>query len=164
MILKKASGILSLTLLSLFAKSQQEVQNSLYMFNPSIVNPAYAGSRDALSGIVDYRQQWVKWDGAPTTAMLCLHSPLKMDAVALGLNIVNDKIGATNNTAMYGDFAYRIHLNKGKFGTNNKQTLSFGMISIRNNFNGTGRGNCLYQPLELILRFLKASRHFKRYY
>ena len=127
MIFKKALYIISLTLLSLFAKSQQEVQNSLYMFNPSIVNPAYAGSRDALSGIVDYRQQWVKWDGAPTTAMLCLHSPLKMDAVALGLNIVNDKIGATNNTAMYGDFAYRIHLNKGKFGTNNKQTLSFGL-------------------------------------
>jgi type IX secretion system PorP/SprF family membrane protein len=101
--------------------SQQEVQNSLYMFNPSILNPAYAGSRDALSGVVDYRQQWVKWDGAPTTAMLCLHSPLKMEAVALGLNLVHDKIGATKNTAIYGDIAYRIRLNS------KKDRLSFGV-------------------------------------
>lgn len=101
--------------------AQQEVQNSLYMFNPNIINPAYAGSREALSGVMDYRQQWVKWDGAPSTAMLSLHSPLKMESVALGLNIVNDKIGATNNTALYGDFAYRIRLN------NRKDRLSFGI-------------------------------------
>lgn len=103
------------------AFAQQEVQNSLYMFNPNIINPAYAGSREALSGVMDYRQQWVKWDGAPSTAMLSLHSPLKMESVALGLNIVNDKIGATNNTALYGDFAYRIRLN------NRKDRLSFGI-------------------------------------
>ena len=125
--LKQLVALLFFATLAISVKAQQEVQSSLYMFNPSILNPAYAGSRDALSGVADYRQQWVKWNGAPTTAILCLHSPLKKESVALGLNIVNDKIGASQNTALYGDFAYRIRLNTGKFGKNNKQTLSFGI-------------------------------------
>lgn len=125
--IKQLFGALIITAFSLSLNAQQEVQSSLYMFNPSILNPAYAGSRDALSGVADYRQQWVKWNGAPTTAMLCLHSPLKKEAIALGLNVVNDKIGASQNTALYGDFAYRIRLNDGKFGRNNKQILSFGI-------------------------------------
>lgn len=125
--LKTIITVITLIVFTKTIYAQQEIQNSLYMFNPSIVNPAYAGSRNALSGVADYRQQWVKWDGAPTTAMLCLHSPLKKEAIALGLNVVNDKIGSVNNTAIYGDFAYRIRLNKGKMGTNNKHTLSFGI-------------------------------------
>lgn len=158
--INKIHLIFATMLISLFARSQQEVQNSLYMFNPSIVNPAYAGSRDGLSGVADFRQQWVKWDGAPTTAMLCVHSPLKKESVALGLNIVNDKIGANNNTAMYGDFAYRIRLNKGKFGTNNKHTLSFGLrvggdyyTSNLNNIRATDVGDQI-QVLNTYRKFL----------
>ena len=125
--IKQLFGVFIATAFILSVNAQQEVQNSLYMFNPSMLNPAYAGSRDALSGVADYRQQWVKCNGAPTTAMLALHSPLRKESLALGLNVVNDKIGASQNTALYGDFAYRIRLNDRKFGKNNKQILSFGL-------------------------------------
>lgn len=113
----------SFLILCFFCKSnaQQEIQNSLYMFNPSILNPAYVGTKNALSAVLDYRQQWFKWDGAPKTIMLSLHSPLKKTAISLGFNLVNDKIGSTRNTAFYGDIGYRIRLNR------KKDYLSFGI-------------------------------------
>lgn len=108
-------------------KAQQEIQNSFYMFNPGILNPAYSGSRNALSGVLDYRHQWAGWDGAPKTAMVSLHSPIKIQSLAAGFNVASDKIGSTNNTAVFGDIAYRVKLNGAKFGADNKQMLSFGL-------------------------------------
>lgn len=118
-------------LLSGTMSAQQEVQNSLYMFNGSILNPAYAGSRDALSIVADYRNQWSGWKGAPTTSSFIMHTPLMRESIGVGLNVVNDVVGPTNKTALYGDFAYRIRLNK------NNDRLCFGIRAgadlIRNN-------------------------------
>ena len=75
--IKQLFGALIVTAFSLSLNAQQEVQSSLYMFNPSILNPAYAGSRDALSGVADYHQQWVKWNGAPTTNF-CFNAPVDL--------------------------------------------------------------------------------------
>lgn len=118
-------------LLSGALSAQQEVQNSLYMFNGSILNPAYAGSRDALSMVADYRNQWSGWKGAPTTTSFIMHTPLVRESIGVGVNVVNDVVGPTNRTALYGDFAYRIRLNK------ENDRLCFGIRAgadlIRNN-------------------------------
>lgn len=118
-------------LLSGAMSAQQEVQNSLYMFNGSILNPAYAGSRDALSVVADYRNQWSGWKGAPTTSSFIMHTPLMRESIGVGINVVNDVVGPTNRTALYGDFAYRIRLNKAN------DRLCFGVRAgadlIRNN-------------------------------
>lgn len=118
-------------LLSGALSAQQEVQNSLYMFNGSILNPAYAGSRDALSVVADYRNQWAGWKGAPTTSSFIMHTPLVRESIGVGINVVNDVVGPTNRTALYGDFAYRIRLNKAN------DRLCFGIRAgadlIRNN-------------------------------
>ena len=102
------------------AKAQQDPQYSMYMFNPLSVNPAYAGSRDALSVTLLGRKQWVSIPGAPLTGTLSIHSPLKNEAIALGLSMIHDEIGATKNTGLFGDIAYRFML-----GGNSK--LSFGL-------------------------------------
>lgn len=123
-------------------KSQQEIQNGLYMFNPNILNPACAGSRHNLSATLAYRQQWVRWDGAPQTAMLSMNGPLpiinkktrRYSTIALGLNIVQDKIGATQNTSINADYSYRIVLNKQKFSKGNKNVLSFGIRAGADNY------------------------------
>ena len=36
--------------------AQQDPQFSQYQFNQMVINPAYAGSRDALSAVVNVRQ------------------------------------------------------------------------------------------------------------
>lgn len=120
-----------MSFLSISLSAQQEVQNSFYMFNSSILNPAYAGSRDALSFVVDARSQWTGWKGAPKTNSFIMHTPLMNESIGVGLNVVNDVIGPTNKTALFGDFAYRLRLNK------NNDRLCFGLRAgadlIRNN-------------------------------
>lgn len=112
--------------------AQQEIQNSFYMFNSSVLNPAYAGSRDALSMVVDYRNQWTGWTGAPQTANFIAHTPLVRESIGVGLNVVSDKIGPTDKNSIFADFAYRIKLNS------KNDRLCFGLRSgvdlIRNNF------------------------------
>ncbi|MBK9285346.1 MAG: type IX secretion system membrane protein PorP/SprF [Sphingobacteriaceae bacterium] len=113
-------------------KAQQEIQNSFYMFNSSVLNPAYAGSRDALSLVLDYRNQWTGWEGAPQTANFIAHTPLVRESIGVGLNVMSDKVGPTEKTSAFADFAYRIKLNS------KNDRLCFGLRSgvdmIRNAF------------------------------
>jgi len=81
-----------------------------YVFNSLTFNPAYAGSRDVLSGCAIYRQQWAGLEGAPVTQSVTLHSPLRGKRAAAGLSILNDKAGATGTTTLNAAFAYRIPL------------------------------------------------------
>jgi len=102
------------------AVAQQDAQYSMYMFNPLAVNPAYAGSREALSVTMLGRKQWVNIPGAPSTATLSIHTPLRFEAISLGLSIIQDEIGPTKNTSFYGDLAYRFNVTK-------RSQLAFGL-------------------------------------
>jgi len=57
-------------------KAQQDPLYTHYMYNTLSVNPAYAGSRDALSILALGRLQWVGFDGAPMTQTAQIHSPI----------------------------------------------------------------------------------------
>lgn len=99
------------SLLSLFGYSQQDSQYTQYMYNTNNINPAYAGSREVLSIFGMYRTQWVGLDGAPDTGAFSLHSPVS-ERVGLGLTIVNDKIGISDETTISVDFSYTIPINE----------------------------------------------------
>ena len=90
-----------------------------YLFNGLLINPAYAGSRDALTANLTWRKQWVGFDGAPETQVLSIHSPLAGKKLALGLLVTNDGIGISKQTGVMTNYAYRVKLGKGK--------LSFGV-------------------------------------
>ncbi|CAN5336928.1 type IX secretion system membrane protein PorP/SprF [soil metagenome] len=94
--------------------AQQDPQYSQYMFNPLAINPAYAGSRDMLNGALEFRKQWVGFDGAPTTMVLALNTPSKKGKTGFGFEVINDQIGPKNTTGGYLDYAYRIPIGKGK--------------------------------------------------
>lgn len=93
-------------------KAQQQAMFTHYAFNTLAVNPAYAGSREALTVTALHRSQWVGFDGAPTTQTLTLHTPIANDRLGLGLSIMNDKIGPLNITSLYTDLAYILPLNQ----------------------------------------------------
>jgi len=99
------------SLLSLFGYSQQDSQFTQYMYNTNNINPAYAGSREVLSIFGMYRTQWVGLDGAPDTGAFSLHSPVS-ERVGLGLTIINDKIGISDETTISVDFSYTIPINE----------------------------------------------------
>lgn len=102
--------------LTLLVQAQQEAHFTHYMFNTLAVNPAYAGSRGALTVTGLYRNQWIGFKGAPVTQTITGHAPLLKDKLGLGLSAVNDRIGPTSNTSVYADFAYRIPLGQLKKG------------------------------------------------
>lgn len=109
--------------------SQQDAMFTHYMFNTLAVNPGYAGSRDALTITGLHRSQWVSFPGAPTTQTLTLHTPIHNENLGLGLSVLNDKIGPTNTTSIYADFAYKLKINE-------KAKLSLGLkggINLRSN-------------------------------
>lgn len=100
---------------------QQDAQYTQYMYNTVSVNPAYAGSRGVLSIMGLHRSQWVGLDGAPRTQTLTLNTPIgSSERMGLGLSIVNDEIGPTDETYFDIDFSYTIP-------TSEQGKLSFGL-------------------------------------
>ncbi|MDR1984146.1 MAG: type IX secretion system membrane protein PorP/SprF [Prevotellaceae bacterium] len=101
------------------AESQQIPLFSQYMFNGTYINPAYAGSKDALFGNLLYRKQWVGFNGAPQTAMFSIDGSLAKGS-NLGFIYVNDQIGANYTNSFIVDYAFR-------FKVSDKGRLSFGL-------------------------------------
>ena len=107
--MKRIIIILVMVVLGLeYSNAQQLPQFTQYMYNTISVNPAYAGSRDALSIVGLNRNQWAGFDGGPQTQTLSIHSPLRNEKIGLGLSLLNDKSGYENFTYIYGDFSYTI--------------------------------------------------------
>ncbi len=120
---QKNLKILTVILILLFgfeSFGQQDPMYTQYMYNTLAVNPAYAGSRDALSITALLRQQWVGITGAPSTQSLVMHSPIYNDNMGLGLSVINDKIGPTQQTQVYADYSYTIQ-------TSDNAKLAFGL-------------------------------------
>lgn len=92
-------------------KAQQTPQFTQYLYNPTSINPAFAGSTNNLSAIVMHRSQWTGFDGAPSTSTVSIHSPLRNEKVGLGFSFINDGLGNENFNYLYGDFSYTVQLN-----------------------------------------------------
>ncbi|UZR98278.1 PorP/SprF family type IX secretion system membrane protein [Chondrinema litorale] len=111
-------------------KAQQQQMYSHYTANGLAINPAYTGSRDAVSGVLSYRNQWSQIDGAPVTQTLGVHAPVWHKKIGLGLNIVNDVIGISKNFSLMSTYSYRLKLKSGylRFG------VQAGVVNYRNNW------------------------------
>jgi type IX secretion system PorP/SprF family membrane protein len=90
-------------------QAQQDPHYTQYMYNMSVMNPAYAGSKEGISGGFLYRKQWVEIEDAPTTGTFFIHSPVGKN-VGLGLSVISDKIGPVEENNFYGDFSYTLNL------------------------------------------------------
>jgi len=130
-ILKQIVVAAVLMLGSIPAFAQQDPMYSQYMFNPLSINPAYAGSRGVLNGALSFRQQWVGFDGAPSTQVVAINSPTRKGKVGLGLEVIADQLGPKKSTAGYLTYAYRMRLGKGKLAFG----LGGGLVNYRINWN-----------------------------
>lgn len=99
--------------------AQQEALYSQYMYNTLALNPAYTGSRALVNVTGLFRAQWVGVDGAPLSQNLSIDAPIPNKNVGVGLVILNDRVGATNNTGVHASYGYHV-----KF---ERATLSFGL-------------------------------------
>jgi len=112
---------MSIILFSLKGMAQQDPLFTQYMYNMSVINPAYATDNPGmlnLGGI--YRSQWVGVDGAPETFSFFAHTPVS-ERIEVGLSVIHDEIGGVQKeNNITADFAYVIPMNE-----SNK--LSFGV-------------------------------------
>ena len=121
--MKKLSAILILVCATLPGLAQQRPIHSLYMFDPLVINPAYAGTHVQLSGTAVYRNQWVNFPGAPKTFTASVHSGFRKARVGVGLLFGSDQIGVHSDNSVYGIYSYKIPLSERKGGG----VLSFGL-------------------------------------
>ncbi len=89
--------------------AQQDPHYTQYMYNQSVFNPAYAGSKESLSLGVLHRQQWVGLDGAPKTTTIFGHSKVGK-SVGVGISAISDEIGPITENKIYADFSYTLDL------------------------------------------------------
>ena len=101
--------------------AQYDYMFTQYMFNETFINPAYAGSKEAMSASLLHRQQWVNFSGRPVTTSFNLHGPLMNNKMGLGFSILNEKIGVLNHNLAYVSYAYRLKVGE-------KSTLAFGLM------------------------------------
>ena len=108
--------------------AQQDAQYTQYMYNTINVNPAYAGSRGALSFFALHRTQWVGLDGAPITNTISVNTPFNNTKLGAGFSIVNDEIGPSTSNSISADISYTIPISE-------SFKLSFGIKGTANLFN-----------------------------
>jgi type IX secretion system PorP/SprF family membrane protein len=107
---------------------QQDAQFTQYMYNTININPGYAGSRGSLSAFALHRTQWVGLDGAPITNTASMNTPINSSNIGLGVSIINDKIGPSDENNLAIDFSYSIN-------TSDSYKLSFGIKASANLLN-----------------------------
>lgn len=114
--------------------SQQDAQFTQYMYNMSVINPAYNTNN---IGVVNlgtlHRTQWVGVHGAPKSSNIFAHTPIN-NRIEIGFSLINDNIGdVVKENNLYADFAYKLNLEE-------NGTLAFGIktgVTLFNmNFNG----------------------------
>lgn len=110
--MKKLLALISI-LSSLPVLGQQDILFSQYMFNPFVINPAYAGTREAVSIVGGVRTQWVGVDGAPNSTSLSIHGPFGK-RVGVGFQLFAEEIGPKGSLSYLGTYSYRLPLASGQ--------------------------------------------------
>lgn len=124
----KTKLIVFLLLLSGMVNAQQDAQFTQYMYNSININPAYAGSRQSMNIFALHRTQWVGLDGAPVTNTASINTPINDTKIGLGVSIINDRIGPSDENNLSVDFSYYIN-------TSEDFKLSFGLKASANLLN-----------------------------
>ena len=120
--MKKLISLVCLVASFVVARAQQDAQFSQYVFNGLYINPAYAGYKSDFYVNSFFRSQWTGLNGAPQTISIAADGAVANDHVGLGIMFANDKLGAQSNTALYGNYAYRIQV-----GQDESSRLAFGV-------------------------------------
>ena len=100
--------------------SQNQFHIGQYAIHQPFINPASIGTFDEINLALVYKNQWVKFEGAPKTGFFHLQTPFAHDKMGAGLLAAYDKIGVMERSDVFASYAYHLKLNK-------DSKLSFGL-------------------------------------
>lgn len=125
--------------------AQQEPTFTHYSFNPLLINPAVAGSKELLSIAAINRLRWINFPGAPKTQTLTAHSILKTKSLGAGLSFINNSKGPYQATGIDLDLAYRLPINNGRLSFGLKGGFRFISVRLQSAVVATQAGDAAFQ-------------------
>ena len=98
-------------------RAQTEPQYTQYMYNRYLINPAYAGSEDAIEVALLHRSQYVALASRfIATQGFNFNMPIYAASSGIGLTVVNDLIGYQRSTYIALNYDYRKKFKWGNMG------------------------------------------------
>jgi type IX secretion system PorP/SprF family membrane protein len=125
--MKYIALLITALFINLYVSGQQDLMVSQYTFNHTFLNPAATGVSGTYNTSLMYRNQWVKFTGAPVSQFLSFDGPVISDKMGLGLLIQNEEIGVNRQTDVFANYSYIIDMDNIK--------LSLGLRGGLNIFN-----------------------------
>ena len=105
--------------------AQQDLMITQYMTTLQPANAAYVGTTGKLNATLISRNQWVGFEGAPTSQLLMINSPFIKQNLGIGFSLIRDKIGPVQQTSAFIDIAYNFNITeKVKFSMGLKSGLN----------------------------------------
>lgn len=144
--MKKRFLTIFVLLVAASSYAQQDSQFTNYMYNTININPAYAGSRGVLSVFGLHRNQWVGLGGAPVTNTFSINSPINNSNFGIGVSIINDRIGPSDENSISVDVSYFVK-------TSEKYKLSFGIKGTANLLNVDFTKLNIYNPGDVLAQY-----------
>ncbi|HEV7230585.1 MAG TPA: type IX secretion system membrane protein PorP/SprF [Bacteroidia bacterium] len=100
-------------------------------------NPAFAGTKKNINMMVDYRNQWVGFEGAPVTQGFYLDSRFMKGMMGAAGSVVSDETGPYKRIVYALSYAFHIHfpdfeISLGAQGSMNKTFWDARLVSVHN--------------------------------
>jgi len=106
--MKKYLAIIAV-LIGFNGTSQNQFHIGQYAIHQPFINPASIGTFDEINMALVYKNQWVKFEGAPHLGGFNYNMPVgKQHKNFIGVNAIMDKIGVNTSTEVSGSYAYKI--------------------------------------------------------
>jgi type IX secretion system PorP/SprF family membrane protein len=105
------------------ASAQQNLFYNHYFLNPYLYNPSFIAPNGYSEVYLNYRKQWIGFEGAPTTGTVSVHLPLSYKA-GFAISGYQDEAGVLKTTTGLLSFAYQVYLGKR---VSDIHKISFGM-------------------------------------
>lgn len=151
------SNILLLTLGIMLSVSagfgQQLGRSTQFALNPYLINPAIAGTQNAIPLFISYRNQWAGFKGAPVTMTASGHMQGPKNTGFGAILQRDDTGGAISRTGIEATGAYHIDLN-------NYDGLSFGLGLSANQFKVDNSKLTVLDESDLALNGMQAESTF----
>lgn len=141
-------------------KAQQLADFTLARENYFNYNPAVAGSEEKNVLYMTGRKEWTKIKGAPFTANLAYHMPLKNEHIGIGGYFFNDFTGPTSYTGVSLSFAYHLIFSEYNPGVSERKTLGFGISASAVQYRINGSKITLDQPEDNAIFAYKGSQFY----
>ncbi|MDA3909905.1 MAG: type IX secretion system membrane protein PorP/SprF [Bacteroidales bacterium] len=109
--MKKTYTLLILLFLAASLFAQQTFMSNQYIFNPMTINPAYTGTKQWTSVNLLYSAPWTGLEGAPNTQSVSIEGATRSN-MGLGLQLINDNIGAESRQAFWANYSYILNINE----------------------------------------------------